>query len=102
MKRKNNLSINIPVLYKEELELEKALENNEFKSVPDLESTKKLFSEAVKNYKILQASKSITLRVDQEDLFKVKVKAKKEKIPYQTLLNILIHQFVEGKSRISI
>jgi hypothetical protein len=50
MKRKNNISIGNPILDKEELELEKALENDEFKSTSasELDLTKKMFAQAIK------------------------------------------------------
>lgn len=85
-----------------EQRLEKALERGEFISVTDLKETKKLFKQAAENYQELKKSKRITIRVNKEDLLKVKVKAKKSKIPYQTLLNALIHQYAEGQSRIEI
>lgn len=87
---------------KKEQQIEKALKNGHFARVSDFEKSKKLFAEAVKNYRILQRSKPITIRVNQEDLIKVKVKAEKNKIPYKTLLNVLIHQYAEGLAQIEL
>ena len=89
-------------LDREEQELEQLLLRGEYKSVKDLKKSVVVFKQAVKDYRLLQKSKPITIRVNQEDLFKVKSKAKKSRIPYQTLLSALIHQYVEGKTRLEL
>ncbi len=89
-------------LDRQEKRIEKALEREEFVRVADLNRTKKLFKEAVKNYKELTKTKRITIRVNNEDLIKVKAKAKKNNVPYQTLLNVLIRQFAEGRTRVCV
>ena len=73
-------------LDKYEQQIEDALAKNEFVGTHDLEDTKQLFQEAVKNYKELQETKSITLRVKIEDLLKVKAKAKRNGVAFQTCL----------------
>lgn len=85
-------------LQTQEKRIEKALERGEFIRSGDLAKTKKLFKEAVKNYQELNKTKRITIRVNNEDLIKVKAKAKKNNLPYQTLLNALIRQFAEGRT----
>ncbi len=92
------------VLDKYEQEIEDALERGEYKSASkeELEETKKMFKEAAKNYRELQKSKRITVRLKQMDLIKLKAKAKEKNIPYQTLLNVLIRDFVEGKYSIKL
>jgi len=47
----------------------------------------------------LQESKSITLRVKNEDLIKVKAKAKRKGLAYQTLIGLLIREYVKGETR---
>jgi len=89
-------------LDKYEQEIENALNENKIKSIPNLARTKKLFQKASQNYLELQKTKRITIRVKQEDLLKVKAKAAHTQIPYQTLLNSLIHQFAQGKAQINI
>ena len=83
-----------------EKRIEKALERGEFVKVADSDKTKKMFKEAVENFKELSKTKRITIRVNNEDLIKVKAKAKKNNVPYQTLLNALIRQFAEGKASV--
>ncbi len=88
------------VLDKYEQEIEDALEKGEFVSVPNLEATKQMFQEAAKNFRQLQATKSITLRVNMEDLIKVKAKAKRNGIAYQTLISLLIRQYIKGETEV--
>lgn len=95
-------SIKDLMLDKYEQSVEAALERGEFVSAPNLKEKKKMFAEAVKAYKDLNKTKRITLRVKHEDLIKVKVKAKKNRIPYQTLISAIIHQFAEGKTNLVI
>ena len=87
-------------LDKYEQQIENALAKGEFTSTSDLEDTKQLFQEAVKNYRELQETRSITLRVRKEDLIKVKVKAKRNGIAYQTLISLLIHQYIKGEKEV--
>lgn len=89
-------------LDKFEQQIEEALEKGEFKSVSNLEDTKKLFKEAAKNYQELQKTKSVTLRINQEDLIKIKAKAKKNGLAYQTLINLLINQYVKEERKINL
>jgi predicted DNA binding CopG/RHH family protein len=39
-------------------------------------------------------SRSISLRINETDLEKLKEKAGKNGIPYQTMINVVIHKFV--------
>lgn len=90
------------VLDKYEQQIEDALSKGEFTSTSDLDDTKQLFQEAVKNYRELQETRSITLRVKREDLIKVKAKAKRNGIAYQTLIGLLIRQYIKGEKAVSL
>ncbi len=90
------------MLSKYEQQIEDALSKGEYISTSDLGDTKELFRQAAKNYRELQETKSITLRVNKEDLIKVKVKAKRNGLPYQTLVNLLIRQYVKGETEVVI
>lgn len=87
-------------LDKYEQEIEDAIERGDFIRDTDLKKSKEFWRKTANNYLELQKSKRITIRVNQEDLLKVKVKANKSNIPYQTLLKALIHQFAEGQAQI--
>ncbi len=103
MKKRNNLDpfTNL-ILDEEEKHLEQALERGEFEEFSNFEDTKKMLQEAAFMYKKLHTAKPITLRVNQLDLIKIKAKAKRKQIPYQTLLGTLLHEFAEGERKISI
>jgi len=88
------------VLDKYEQEIEDALDKGEFVSAPNLAATKEMFQEAAKNFRQLQETKSITLRVNIEDLIKVKAKAKRNGIAYQTLISLLIRQYIKGEKEV--
>ena len=88
------------ILDKYEQEIEDALDKGEFVSTPNLEATKEMFQEAAKNFRLLQETKSITLRVNIEDLIKVKAKAKRNGIAYQTLISLLIRQYIKGEKEV--
>jgi predicted DNA binding CopG/RHH family protein len=85
-------------------EEEQAIENaaEEFVSVPDLKASKKLVEDAALQYIQLNTSRPITLRVKQTDLIKIKAKAKRSNIPYQTLLGAVLHDFAEDKRELNI
>ncbi len=88
------------MLNKYEQRIEDALSKGEYTSTSDLEDTKELFQEAAKNYRELRETKSITLRVNKEDLIKVKVKARRNGLHYQTLVNLLIRQYVREETEV--
>jgi len=88
------------VLDEYEQGIEDALERGEFVSDPDFKKNKKEFEEAAKRFIELEESKSITLRVKKKDLIRVKARAKRRNMPYQTLINLLINSYAEGRSRL--
>lgn len=96
-KRKNNDPFANLILDQEEKRLEEALERDEFEKDPDFEKTKVMLQEAASYYLELHNSKPVTLRINQLDLIKIKARAKRKRIPYQTLLGVLIHDFVEDE-----
>ena len=85
------------ILDKEEQEIEKALENGEFVSDQNFEESKKIIEKAAKQYTELNKTKPITIRIKQTDLIKIKVKADRNGLPYQTMLSALLHDFADGK-----
>lgn len=90
------------LLDQEEQVIEEALERGEYESIGNLEETKKMLAEAAKRYKQLNTSKPITIRINQLDLIKLKARAKKKNIPYQTLLSALVNDYVEGRHKLTV
>ena len=101
-KRTENDVLDNLILDEEEQALEAAFERGEYEELDDLEETKNMLQEAANQYKALHASKPITIRINQLDLIKVKAKAKRKQIPYQTLLGFLVHDYAEGKRELSL
>ncbi|HIP76076.1 MAG TPA: hypothetical protein EYH12_02825 [Psychromonas hadalis] len=48
-----------------------------------------------------QKKKAISLRVNENDLYELKKKALENSIPYQNLIQILIHQFATNKIKVN-
>lgn len=88
------------ILDEEEQAIEGAAE--EYVSAPDIQESKQLVEDAARQYVQLNTSRPITLRVKQTDLIKIKAKAKRSNIPYQTLLGAVLHDFAENKEEIRI
>jgi predicted DNA binding CopG/RHH family protein len=42
-------------------------------------------------------SKNISIRINQADLDKIKLKAESAGLPYQTLINAIIHRYLNGE-----
>ena len=85
-------------LDKEEMELAKSLENEEW--ISNLtKKEKKQFEEYARNS--LMKQKRINIRMSERDLKKIQAKAIEEGLPYQSLISMLIHKYNEGKVSIS-
>jgi len=83
-----------------EKELKQFLDKEKFQSNSDFSKTKHMLEEAAKSHIELQESKSVTLRIKKQNLIRIKVKAIQNNIPYQTLINLLINNYAEGKTRL--
>ena len=84
----------------EERQLIKDIENDVFVSVPNKEEEIKRLRSYAANY--LKKDKRLTLRVAKVDLEKIKDKAIKSGIPYQTLISSLIRQYANGRISLQI
>jgi predicted DNA binding CopG/RHH family protein len=90
------------VLDEEEQLLKAAIAKGEFEEAPDFDETKKMLKEAAARHRQLNTSKPVTLRINQLDLIKIKAKAKRSNIPYQTLLGAVVHEFAEDRKELKI
>lgn len=90
------------VLDEEERSLKAAIANGDYEEAPDFDETKKMLEEAAERHRQLSTSKPITLRINQLDLIKIKAKAKRNNIPYQTLLGAVVHDFAEDRKELKI
>jgi len=95
MKSKNKDPFEDLILDSYEQEIEDAIpENFTFPKVSTKE--KAALVNLATRHKELKRSKRINIRINNEDLAKVKAKAKKHKIPYQTLIGSVVHKYAEG------
>jgi len=77
----------------EELEIVEYMETNP-KSVPNVEEEIARLTSMVKEG--VQKRKQVNFRLNESDLEKLKSKALIDGIPYQTLLNSIVHKFLNG------
>lgn len=79
-----------------EQEILDAIESGKIKPRKIALSERKRLMEAAENtLSRLRKSESITLRMNKEDLGKLKVAARREGLPYQTLIGSLLHKYVQ-------
>jgi len=83
----------------DEKKLKKEIQNDEWQPVKNLEEEKiKLKNALIEKHK----KKSISIKLTENDIRKLKKKSLETGIPYQTLIESLIHQYVEGKIKIKL
>jgi len=80
---------------KEELEIIDYIENKNPKSIPDAKAKiEKIKSAVTDKY---TKRKAIHIKVLESDLERLKARALEEGMPYQTLLNSVLHKYVTGQ-----
>lgn len=78
-------------LTKEEEEILKDVESGKYVRVKNFEKAKKEAIAAAKN--TLNKTRNINIRLSERALQKLKARAAKEGIPYQTLASSILHRF---------
>ena len=78
----------------EEQDTIEALRAGEFRSAKNLPARKAVFKRAAAN---TQRRKPVTMRLLEDDIAALKVKAIEDGLPYQTLLASLVHKYVTGR-----
>ena len=81
-------------LDQEEKKLLESIENNEWKTVSNLEEEITFSKEASKNF--LRKNERITLRLSSGDLDRLKQKAAYKGLPYQTFIASILHEYAAG------
>lgn len=77
-------------LDKEEQEILDSVERGEWKPVKNLTEEKRRLRQIARN--TLNKTRNINLRLSERDLQKLKAKAVREGIPYQTLASSILHK----------
>ena len=75
----------------EEKELLAEIERGEWKPVKNFAKRKKELMQIAKN--TLNKTRNINIRLSERDLFKLKARAIREGIPYQTLVSSILHRY---------
>ena len=81
-----------------EIELLQSVENGEWQSRGNIDDRMKELKSYVKN----QKKKAISIRVGENDIYELKKKALESGVPYQNIIQMLIHQFASNKIQMSI
>ena len=80
-----------------EQDILQSVENGEWESKNNINNRLVELQSYIKN----QKKKAISLRVNENDIYELKKKALENSIPYQNLIQILIHQFATNKIKLS-
>jgi predicted DNA binding CopG/RHH family protein len=81
-----------------ETDLLQSVENGEWQSRGNINERMKELQFFVKN----QKKKAISIRVGENDIYELKKKALESGVPYQNIIQMLIHQFASNKIQMSI
>ncbi len=81
-----------------ETDILQSVENDEWQSRGSIDNRIKELQSYVKN----QKKKAISIRVGENDIYELKKKALESGVPYQNIIQILIHQFASNKIQISV
>ena len=81
-----------------ETDILQSVENNEWLSRGNIDGRIKELQSYVKN----QKKKAISIRVGENDIYELKKKALESGVPYQNIIQMLIHQFASNKIQMSV
>jgi predicted DNA binding CopG/RHH family protein len=79
----------------DEAELIESTERGEWASIGDIDARRAFWKAAAQG--MLDAKRQrISISIPERDLARMKTKAAEEGMPYQTLINSILHKYVEG------
>ncbi|MEA2028879.1 MAG: antitoxin [Campylobacterota bacterium] len=81
-----------------EKELLQSVEKGEWESKGNLDTRTKELQSYIKN----QKKKAISIRISENDIYALKKKALENSIPYQNIIQMLIHQYATDKIKLSV
>jgi len=81
-----------------EKDILESVEGDEWVSVGNLNERTKELQSYIKN----QKKKAISVRVSENDIYELKKKALENSIPYQNIIQMLIHQYANNKIRLNV
>ncbi len=77
----------------EERDMIESFENSDVKIKPISEKEKKYWQQVAANSIAERKKKALSLRLGERDIDRIKAKASKKGLPYQTLIASVIHQY---------
>jgi len=86
-------------LDEQERDIRDAIERGELIPVPNEEAVKEKLVRAARA--TLAKNRHISIRLSEKDLTRLRARASKLGIPYQTLIGSILHQYAEGKVKAS-
>lgn len=81
-----------------EQDILQSVESGAWKSKKEIDKRLLELQSYVKN----QKKKAISIRVNENDIYELKKKALENGVPYQNLIQVLIHQFASNKIHLNI
>ena len=81
-----------------ETDMLQSVENGEWESRGNIDNRIKELQSYIKN----QKKKAISIRVGENDIYELKKKALESGLPYQNIIQMLIHQFASNKIKLSL
>jgi predicted DNA binding CopG/RHH family protein len=81
-----------------EQDILQSVENNEWERKGEMKERIAELQRTIKN----QNKKALSIRVSENDLYVLKQKALENAIPYQNIIQMLIHQYSANKIRLSV
>ncbi|MGM0623972.1 MAG: antitoxin [Campylobacterota bacterium] len=81
-----------------EQDILQSVEKGEWKSKKNIDERLLKLQSYVKH----QKKKAISIRVNENDIYELKKKALENGVPYQNLIQVLIHQFASNKIHLNI
>lgn len=81
-------------LGKEEQEILDAYESGDFQSIPNVKKEIAKYQEYAKY--TLQKNKRINIRLSERDLIHIQRKAVEQGLPYQVLVDSILHKYISG------
>ena len=81
-----------------EADILQSVENGEWQTRGDVNKRVKELQSYIKN----QKKKAISIRIAENDIYELKKKALENGVPYQNIIQMLIHQFASNKIKLII
>jgi predicted DNA binding CopG/RHH family protein len=81
-------------LDEEEREILRAVEAGEWDEIPHIEAEKRRIQAF---FRQVAQTRRVTLRITENDLYSLQIKARQEGIPYQTLMTSILHKYLTGQ-----